>query len=57
LLGALAGYLATSREIATAWITPVLARPPLKIGVLNLDETDVMRGLAPSYVPFTGGKM
>jgi hypothetical protein len=34
----------------------VLGRPPLEIGALNLDETDVMRGLAPilDYVPFTG---
>ena len=31
------------------------ARPPLEIGALNLDETDVMKGLAPilGYVPFT----
>jgi amidase len=32
----------------------VLGRPPLKVGALNLDETDVMRRLEPilSYVPF-----
>ena len=55
---------ASSRQVARwqqpydAWITPVLGRPPLEIGALNLDETDVMKGLAPilGYVPFTGGQ-
>jgi amidase len=39
-----------------AWITPVLAQPPLKIGAVDLEETDVMKGFAPLflYVPFTG---
>ena len=38
-----------------AWITPVLATPPMKIGTVNLEETDLMKGWAPiiNYVPFT----
>jgi amidase len=60
-----AGLQASSRQVARwqqpydAWITPVLGQPPLEIGALNLEETDVMRrGLAPilSYVPFTWGQ-
>jgi amidase len=55
------GLQAASRQIARwqqaydAWITPVLARPPLEIGAFDLDETDVMKGFAPiaAYVPFT----
>jgi amidase len=50
-----------SRQIARwqqpydAWITPVLGRPPLEIGAIDLDETDVMKAIVPieSYVPFT----
>jgi amidase len=55
------GLQAASRQIARwqqaydAWITPVLARPPLEIGAFDLDEADVMKGFAPiaAYVPFT----
>jgi amidase len=55
-----ASLQASSRQVARwqqpydAWITPVLGRPPLEIGALNLDETDVMRGFAPivGYNPF-----
>lgn len=38
-----------------AWITPVLAQPPVKIGTLDLEETNLMKGFAPlvHYVPFT----
>ena len=38
-----------------AWITPVLATPPMKIGTVNLEETDLVKGWAPiiNYVPFT----
>ncbi len=38
-----------------AWITPVLSQPPLKIGTVNLEETDLMKGFAPiiNYIPFT----
>src|SRR5947207_384047 len=44
------------RQAYDAWITPVLAQPPLKIGSVNLEETDLMKGFAPiiGYVPFTG---
>lgn len=50
-----------SRQIAAwqqpydAWITPVLATPPMKIGTLNFEETDLMKVWVPiaSYVPFT----
>ncbi len=56
-----AGLQVISRQIARwqqpydAWITPVLRRPPLEIGALDLDETDVMKGIAPilDYMPFT----
>jgi amidase len=51
-----------SRKVAAwqqpydAWITPVLATPPMKIGTVDLEETDLMKGWAPiiSYFPFTG---
>jgi amidase len=38
-----------------AWITPVLATPPMKIGAVNVEETDLMKAWAPiaTYVPFT----
>jgi amidase len=50
-----------SRQIATwqqpydAWITPVLATPPMKIGTLNFEEIDLMKVWVPiaNYVPFT----
>jgi amidase len=50
-----------SRQVAAwqqpydAWITPVLATPPMKIGAVNLEETDLIKAWAPiaSYVPFT----
>ncbi len=50
-----------SRQVAEwqrsydAWITPVLATPPMKIGTINLGETDLMKGWGPisAYVPFT----
>jgi amidase len=50
-----------SRQIAAwqqpydAWITPVLAEPPLKIGTVNLEETDLMKSFTPiiDYIPFT----
>jgi amidase len=37
-----------------AWITPMLSQPPLKIGTVDLEETDLMKGFAPiiNYVPF-----
>jgi amidase len=50
-----------SRQVAAwqqpydAWITPVLATPPLKIGTVNYDEIDLMKGWAPifRYIVFT----
>jgi amidase len=38
-----------------AWITPVLSQPPMKIGTVELQETNLMKGYAPivRYVPFT----
>jgi amidase len=48
-------HVAAWQEPYDAWITPVLAQPPLKIGTVNLEETDLMKGFAPilGYVPFT----
>ena len=51
-----------SRQVAAwqqpydAWITPVLATPPLKIGTVNYDEIDLTKGWAPTvrHVVFTG---
>jgi amidase len=38
-----------------AWITPVLAQLPMKIGTVNLEETNLLKGFAPiiNYMPFT----
>src|SRR5262249_39402613 len=38
-----------------AWITPVLATPPMKIGTVDFEETDLMKtwALIASYIPFT----
>ena len=53
-----------SRQVA-AWqqpydalITPVLATPPMKLGTVNFEETDLMKGFAPitGYVPFAAGQ-
>jgi amidase len=37
------------------WLTATLGRPPMKLGTLDIDETDVTKGFAPNfgYVPFT----
>jgi len=37
------------------WLTPVLAQLPIKIGMVDLEATDLMAGFAPiiEYVPFT----
>lgn len=50
-----------SRQIARwqqpydAWITPVIATPPLKIGAVNYDDVDLAKGWAPMirYLVFT----
>jgi len=59
-----ASLQASSRQVARlqqpfdAWITPVLGRPPLEIGAVDVDEPDVMKALAPilGYAPFTAGQ-
>ena len=37
------------------WLTATLGRPPMKLGTIDIDETDVLKGFAPNfgYVPFT----
>ena len=50
-----ARQIAAWQQSYDAWITPVLAQPPLKISSVNLEETDLMKGFAPiiNYIPFT----
>jgi amidase len=50
-----ARQIAAWQQPYDAWITPVLAQPPLRIGTVNLEETDLMKGFAPiiGYVLFT----
>jgi amidase len=57
-LQAISGQIARWQQPFDAWITPVLGRPPLEIGAMDVDETDVMRGLAPilDYACFTPGQ-
>ena len=52
---ALSRQVAAWQQAYDVWITPVLATPPMKIGTINLEETDLMKGWAPiaAYVPFT----
>src|SRR5262249_9451062 len=54
-LQGLSRQVAAWQQAYDAWITPVLAMPPMKIGTVNLEETDLMKGWAPivKYVPFT----
>jgi amidase len=54
-LQGLSRQVAAWQQTYDAWITPVLATPPMKIGTINLEETDLMKGWAPisAYVPFT----
>ncbi|MFZ3034915.1 MAG: amidase family protein, partial [Parvibaculum sp.] len=37
------------------WLTPTLATPPVRNGLLNLNERDALKGFLPlaDYVPFT----
>ncbi|HEY0302975.1 MAG TPA: amidase family protein, partial [Rhizomicrobium sp.] len=37
------------------WLTATLGRPPMKLGTIDIDETNVQKGFAPNfgYVPFT----
>jgi amidase len=43
-------------ETYDCWITPTLATPPIKNGVVDVRERDMMKAMAPlvEYVPFTG---
>ena len=52
---ALSRQVAAWQQAYDVWITPVLATPPMKIGTINLEETDLIKGWAPiaAYVPFT----
>jgi amidase len=38
-----------------AWLTPTLGSPPLKLGMIDINETDIQKAMAPiiDYVPFT----
>jgi amidase len=47
--------MAKQHETYDAWLTPTLARPPLAIGTINVDERDIRTAFAPiiDYVPFT----
>ncbi len=47
--------IAAWHETYDVWLTATLGRPPMKLGTLDIDETDVRKGFAPNfgYVPFT----
>ncbi len=47
--------MATFHETYDAWLTPTLATPPLKLGIVDVMEQDVQKAFAPilDYVPFT----
>ncbi len=47
--------VATWHETYDVWLTATLGRPPMKLGTIDIDETDVQKGFAPNfgYVPFT----
>ena len=42
-------------ETYDVWLTATLGRPPMKLGTIDIDETDVQKGFLPNfgYVPFT----
>jgi amidase len=42
-------------ETYDVWLTPTLAQPPLKLGTIDINETNVEEAFAPilNYVPFT----
>jgi amidase len=42
-------------ETYDLWLTPTLAKPPLKLGVVDVNETNTEEAFAPilDYVPFT----
>jgi amidase len=43
-LQGLSRQVAAWQQTYDAWITPVLATPPMKIDSINLEETDLMKG-------------
>ncbi len=47
--------IAAWHETYDVWLTATLGRPPMKLGTIDIDETDVQKGFAPNfgYVPFT----
>ena len=47
--------VAAWQQAYDAWITPVLATPPMKIGAIDLEETDLEKAWTPiaAYGPFT----
>lgn len=46
---------AAFHETYDLWLTPTLSAPPLKLGTVNVDETDLQKAFDPltGYVPFT----
>ena len=51
----LARIMARFHETYDLWLTPTLGAAPMKLGTLNIDETDPQKALIPmtGYVPFT----
>lgn len=47
--------IAAWHETYDVWLTATLGRPPMEIGTIDIDETNVLKGFAPNfgYVPFT----
>jgi amidase len=60
-VGAVMAMQAMARTVAAwhatfdVWLTPVLASPPIPIGLIDFEERDPAKGFAPmiDYVPFT----
>ena len=61
VLGAIAALQTAARTVAAwhqqydVWLTPVLGRPPIPLGLIDFSITDPIEGFAPmlDYVPFT----
>jgi amidase len=47
--------LAAWHDTYDVWLTATLGRPPMRLGTIDIDETDVQKGFTPNYgyVPFT----
>ncbi len=47
--------MAKWHETHDCWLTATLGRPPMTLGTIDIDETDIQKGFAPNfgYVPFT----